>query len=152
MWEGASAIFGIREEYALRALVELARRSDGRPVQSRELAERQRIPPAYLDQILLQLRRGGVVRSVRGAAGGFLLVQASAAVRIGDVLRALRGDVAVFKGTTEDADEPGGAEATTEFWARVQEAVDGVLDHTTLADLAERQHQLDQERAPMFYI
>lgn len=148
-WE-VKAIFGIREDYALRALIDLAARGKERPVQSRDIAQRGRIPPAYLDQILLQLRRGGIVQSVRGAAGGFLLARPADEITVADVLRALRGDTAVFRAPDLPPEER--PVALAELWERLQSQADAVLEGTTLHDLAERQEAAERERAPMFYI
>lgn len=143
-------MFGIREEYALRALVELARRPQGRPAQSHDLAHSQGIPAPYLDQILLQLRRAGIVRSIRGVAGGFLLARPAEEVTAADVLRALRGSTAVYKLPQEEGAPP--ASSVSELWERLQAGADAILNDTTLRDLAERQEALDQGRVPMFYI
>src|SRR6185312_2334417 len=65
-----------RSEYGIRALLELAQRRGQGPIQSRDIAERQGIPDAYLNQLLLTLRKAGIVQSVRGPAGGHLLAKA----------------------------------------------------------------------------
>jgi len=130
----------------------MARRPGDRPAQSHELAQRQQIPAPFMDQILLQLRRGGIVRSVRGPAGGFLLARPAQEIHVGDVLRALRGDIAVFKAAQRQAAPAPTAGAVSEFWSRLQTAVVGVLESSTLADLAQRQDKLDQARQPMLYI
>lgn len=130
----------------------LARQAGERPAQSREIAERQQIPAPYLDQILLQLRRGGIVRSVRGVAGGFLLARPAEEITVGEVLRALRGDISVFKLPEDAAARRAGACALVELWERLQHTVSDVVDGATLRDLAQRQEALEQARTPMFYI
>src|SRR2546428_8847309 len=85
-------LFNARVEYALRAVAELAGREAEAPVQSREIALRQAIPEAYLDQLLLALRRAGMVRSIRGPAGGYVLNRRPHEITLGDVVRACNGE------------------------------------------------------------
>jgi Rrf2 family protein len=145
-------IFGIREDYALRALLELALHSGERPMQSHDLAQRQHIPAPYMDQILLQLRRGSIVRSVRGAGGGFLLARAPQDITVGDILRALRGEITVLAAPRGTASEEADTGAVREFWERLQNSICELVDKTTLQDLVQRQISLEQAQTPMFYI
>jgi Rrf2 family protein len=80
-----------RSEYGIRALLELAQRRGQGPIQSREIAERQGIPDAYLNQLLLTLRKAGIVQSVRGPAGGHLLTKAPERITMSEVIGALEG-------------------------------------------------------------
>ena len=77
--------------YGIRALIDLALHAGGPPVQSHEIALRQGIPESYLNQLLILLRRGGLIRSVRGPQGGHLLARGASAVTLADVVRALDG-------------------------------------------------------------
>jgi Rrf2 family transcriptional regulator, cysteine metabolism repressor len=80
-----------RSEYGIRALLELAQRRGQGPIQSRDIAERQGIPDAYLNQLLLTLRKAGIVQSVRGPAGGHLLAKAPEGISMAEVVGALEG-------------------------------------------------------------
>lgn len=80
---------GTRGRYAVMALVDLARHSDGRPVSLAEIAERQEISVSYLEQLFAKLRRCGLVRSVRGPGGGYLLAHPASETRIGDIILAV---------------------------------------------------------------
>src|SRR6476469_7353532 len=80
-----------RSEYGIRALLELAQRRGQGPIQSRDIAERQEIPDAYLNQLLLTLRKAGIVQSVRGPAGGHLLAKAPEGISMAEVVGALEG-------------------------------------------------------------
>jgi len=75
--------------YAVMALVDLASQTDGRPVALADIAERQEISLSYLEQLFAKLRRGGLVRSVRGPGGGYLLAHAAAETRISDAILAV---------------------------------------------------------------
>lgn len=131
-----------RSEYGIRALLELAQRRGQGPIQSREIAERQQIPEAYLNQLLLTLRKAGIVRSVRGPAGGHLLAHSPDRVTLAEVVGALEGLPASSGDhptvTTED---------TTDQWAvrwlcrELDSVVTCLLRGVTLETL------LDQKRA-----
>ena len=84
-------LFTSKVEYALRAVVDLAARPGSGATQSREIATRQGIPESYLDQLLSALRRAGLVRSIRGAAGGYTLAKPAHLITVGDVIRAFDG-------------------------------------------------------------
>src|SRR5205807_9446422 len=85
-------LFSAKLDYALRAAVDLALQPPDTACQSREIAARQGIRGPYLDQILAVLKREGIVRSIRGAGGGYTLAQDPRRIRIGDVVRAVVGD------------------------------------------------------------
>src|SRR4051794_12112038 len=85
-------LFTSKVEYALRALLDLAQQPAGRSAQSRDIAARQEIPEAYLNQLLVMLRRAGLVRSIRGAAGGYVLGRAPEAIAVCDVVRVFHGE------------------------------------------------------------
>ena len=128
-------------EYGIRALIELAHRyGEVRPTQSSEIAARQRVPESYLEQLLTTLRRAGFIRSVRGPQGGHALIRDPRDIRVSEVIEALEGPV-MPSDCLEDSGScsRGGTEcAQREMWAAVREAILGVLDNTTIAELAER--------------
>src|SRR5438309_3871483 len=100
------ALFTSKVDYALRALLDLASQPPGRPAQSREIAARQGIPESYLNQLLVVLRRAGLVRSVRGAAGGYVLGREQHAIRAADVVRALHGQDFLAAAVADGAGPP----------------------------------------------
>ena len=128
--------------YALRLMLDLALNSGGTAVPLRDVARRQEISDKYLEQIVTQLSRAGLVRSVRGAGGGYLLTRAPEAYTVGEILRVLEGTLAPVS-CVEGADCCQRAEhcVTLEVWQQIQAAVSGVVDNLTLADLVERYHQ-----------
>ena len=128
--------------YALRLMLDLAIHSEGSAVPLRDVAQRQEISDKYLEQIVTQLSRAGLVRSVRGAGGGYLLTRTPEGYTVGEILRVLEVSLAPVScadgvGCCERADRC----VTVEVWREIQAAVDGVVDHLTLADLVRRYHE-----------
>lgn len=123
-----------RSEYGIRALLELAQRRGQGPIQSREIAERQEIPDAYLNQLLLILRKAGIVQSVRGPAGGHLLARAPERVTLAEVIGALEGLPQQDTGETE-AGNRGDAWAVRWVGCQIDDAVAKILGDITLETL-----------------
>jgi len=135
-----------RGEYALRALIDIgmARELGRELLPIRELAERERIPVKFLEQILLQLKEAGFLESRRGKKGGYLLRKSPKAIRIGDVVRLIDGPLAPIPCVSERAyarceecvDEA--TCGTRMVMKQVRDAMVGILDRTTLADVQEQ--------------
>lgn len=136
-----------RGRYALRLMLELAQRGgDGVPIPLKEVSERQAISEKYLEQIVIPMVKAGLVRSVRGKRGGYLLTRAPEQYTVGDILRPLEGDLAPVECAADpDCCERRGACATALLWREIYEAVSGVVDRTTLRDLMERQERAQRE-------
>ena len=128
--------------YALRLMLDVALAGPDAPVPLRDTARRQGISDKYLEQIVTQLGRAGLVRSVRGAGGGYLLTRAPEEYTVGDILRCVEGSLSPVS-CVDDASCCGrsGQCVTAEVWAQIAQAVDQVVDNITLADLAERQRE-----------
>lgn len=129
-----------RGRYALRLMLDLALHSGGAPVSLRDVAARQEISDKYLEQIVPTLTRAGLVRSVRGASGGYLLSRDPAQYTVGEILRLLEGDLAPVSCVSGECCQRVDRCVTQEVWQQIQQAVDGVVDHITLQDLVERYH------------
>lgn len=141
-------LFTSKVNYALRALLDLAAQPAGRPAQSREIASRQDIPESYLNQLLVVLRRAGLIRSVRGAAGGYVLGREPHRLTAADVVEALHGQD--FLGEVAgDASPVPAAWVTRNLHNRLNEAVRQELERTTLADLVAEVHRLDESQSLM---
>jgi Rrf2 family protein len=124
-------------DYGLRAMAELAAAPPG-PVKGERIATAQGIPPKFLENILLELRRAGLVRSQRGAEGGYHLARPATEITVADVIRALEGPIASVRGVRpEDAVYAGAAASLGGLWIRLRAEMRGVLEGTTLADLVE---------------
>ena len=126
-------------DYGLRAMVELAAAPPGF-VTSSELATAQEIPPKFLENILLQLRHAGLVTSQRGAEGGHRLARAPEEISVADVIRELEGPIATVRGVRPDELAfDGAAEGLRDVWLELRTQIRGVLEQTTLADIAAAQ-------------
>lgn len=124
--------------YGLRLMTDLAVYHDQGLIPLKEIAARQEISEKYLEQIMMQLNRSGLVRSVRGAQGGYMLAKPPEDITVGAVLRVLEGSLCPVDCVDGTGDCPRMARcATIGVWTRLREAVESVVDHTTLSDLAE---------------
>jgi Rrf2 family transcriptional regulator, cysteine metabolism repressor len=142
----------MRSDYGAHAVIELARRAGQGPVQCAEIAACQKIPEAYLDQLLSSLRRVGIVRSVRGPHGGHELARDPRQLTLGDIVTALEGPVVPHEFVHEPAADDQGADrwaacAVRNAWLAATEASQRVLDRTTIQDLLEQQVQIRAHRA-----
>jgi Rrf2 family protein len=125
-----------RGDYAVRAAVELAA-ADGAPRKVSEIAAAQDIPPRFLENILLALRRAGIVQSRRGADGGFRLSRPPEEITVASVLRAVEGPIANVQGMPHDqVVYAGSAAALRDVWVAVRASLRAVLEGVTVADIA----------------
>lgn len=120
-----------KAEYALLAVFDLASQPRGIPVRIGDIARRQKIPQKFLELILSGLKHAGFVESRRGAEGGYMLARPPEKITVGEVLRHVEGSRARSRGRGHAGRTP-----FSELWRKVDEAVSGVLDETTFADLA----------------
>jgi len=141
-------------EYAIKAMLDLALCDDGLTLQPiQDIARRQGIPQRYLEQVLLGLKRAGFLHSRRGSAGGYRLAKPPAHITVGALLRAVEGQPGVgaagrvARGSTGDA----GADLL-HLWRAVAEAVDAVVDGTTLEDLRRQAVERRASTRPMYHI
>jgi Rrf2 family protein len=134
-------------------LVQLARRWTGDatvPVSLAEVAADEDLPRAYLEQLAIPLREAEIIQSTRGARGGYALARPPAEVTLAEALRALEGPLAPMVCASEDPAHAGacarlGACSVNGLWVRVRDAISGVLDGTTLAELIPPPHLVELE-------
>ena len=125
-----------RADYALRAAIELAAASGGGHVTSDQLAKTQGIPGKFLEAILTQLRRGGLVRSQRGPDGGFWLARPANEISLADIIRAIDGPLLGVRGERpENVTYPGAAEPLQRVWIALRANERAVLETVTLQDI-----------------
>jgi Rrf2 family protein len=123
-------------DYAVRAAIELAGADRLSPMKGDRVAAAQDIPMKFLENILSELRRSGLVGSRRGAEGGYWLARPPKAITIADIIRAVEGPLANVQGVQpQDLDFEGSAEPLLRMWVCVRASLRGVLEHVTLADL-----------------
>src|ERR1051325_1034634 len=134
-------LFSAKLDYALRAVVDLALQPPDQACQSREIASRQDIRGPYLDQILAGLKREGIVRSIRGAGGGYTLARSPARITVGEVVRAIVGDTLLIAGNGSRPNTLGKGSSYTvrKFEEEMECHLAKQLDQCTISDLASRQ-------------
>lgn len=127
-----------KADYAVRAAVELAAAQPaGLPVKGEQIATAQDIPRNFLENILTELRRAGLVRTRRGAEGGYQLALPAKDITVADVLRAVEGPLAAVQGVQpQDLRYGGAAEHLPEVWVALRAGLRSVLEKVTLADIA----------------
>lgn len=130
--------------YGLTIMIELARQYGEGPLPLRKIAADNGLSEAYLEQLIGPLRNSGLVKSVRGAYGGYMLTRAPGEISAGDVIRVLEGPIQPVEGI-EDEKQP-----QRQLWVRIRDAVKNVLDTTTLEDLAN--YGTEETEHYMFYI
>jgi Rrf2 family protein len=128
----------VKSEYAIRALAELAARSqDGKLVTAEELAQAQGIPRRFLLGIMAELRKDGLVASHRGVDGGYAFGQSPARITLADVIRSVEGPLAQIGDERPGEISYGGAAAVlADVWVAVRANLRAVLEEVTLADVA----------------
>ena len=139
-------------EYAIQAVLDLAlhRQHGLTPIQ--EIAGRQAIPQRYLEQVLLALKRAGLLTSKRGSAGGYHLMRPPEEITIGDVLRAVEGTGAAFEAQRRSGRSTSERHDLIELWEEISSAVSKVVDRLTFGDLAARALARRSAARPMYHI
>ncbi|MCH6266756.1 MULTISPECIES: cysteine metabolism transcriptional regulator CymR [Neobacillus] len=131
--------------YGLTIMIELAKNYGEGPTSLKTIAQANDLSEHYLEQLIAPLRNAGLVKSIRGAYGGYILTDVPAKITAGDVIRVLEGPITPVEGIEDE--EP----AKRELWIRIRDAIKGVLDNTTLEDLASHSEDGEME-GYMFYI
>ncbi|HOP74342.1 MAG TPA: Rrf2 family transcriptional regulator [Bacillota bacterium] len=141
-----------RGRYGLRAMLDLAVFSRGEHVALNAIAERQNISENYLEQVFSILRKAGLVRSVKGAQGGYTLAMEPVQVTVGMILRALEGELAVV----DEENSGEGVESAmlsclqSNVWDPINASMNQVADSISLQDLVDSFNNINE--APMYYI
>lgn len=130
--------------YGLTIMIELAKNVGEGPLSLKTIAHTHDLSEHYLEQLIAPLRNAGLVKSIRGAYGGYILADEPAKITAGDIIRVLEGPISPVE--VIDDEEP----AKRELWIRIRDAVKDVLDSTTLDDLAN--YEGGDQEAYMFYI
>jgi len=132
-----------RGRYGMHAMYDLALCGSNAPQPVKSIAERQYIPEAYLEQLIAPLKKAGLVKSVRGAQGGYLLARPPGEITVGQVLRALEGELA----ETECLSDEGLCDkacscAPRLVWKRLQDELNQVVDGITLQDMVDDHNRM----------
>ena len=135
-------------KYGLRAMIDLAQYSEQEAVSISSIAQRQKISESYLEQLVAKLTKAGLVVSIRGAAGGYRLARPASGISVGDVLRALEGDVRAVICTAQTEEGCEGEElcVTKYVWQRINESIEKTVDEMMLDQLVAESRKA-QEKA-----
>jgi len=135
-----------RTRYGLRAMIELASFGSSGPLMVRKIAEKQQISKKYLDIIFTSLKLAGLVRAIRGAAGGFLLTRAPEEIRVSEIVEALEGALAPVECCqSPELCDRSNVCAAQRLWIRLETAIRDTLEGVSLADLVADQATLDAD-------
>lgn len=132
--------------YGLTIMMELAVRYGEGPISLKSIAEKHQLSEHYLEQLIAPLRNSGLVKSIRGAYGGYILAKKPEQISAGDVIRVLEGPISPVDFTEED--DP----AKRDLWIRIRDSIASVLDTTTLLHLIQYEDQGQHKDNYMFYI
>jgi Rrf2 family transcriptional regulator, cysteine metabolism repressor len=142
-----------RASYGMRALVDLTLHNSGKPVQLKDIAERQNISLSYLEHLIIPLISAGMVKSLRGAKGGILLARNPADINLKEIMEVLEGPLAPVDCLKEGTNcSRSGFCATQEVWDKMKTAMESVLVTNNLKELSERQKSRELNKADMYYI
>ena len=137
-----------KAEYAIKAVLDLAMHQRDELIPIQDIAARQAIPQRYLEQVLLALKRSGLLTSKRGSSGGYHLTRPPEEITVGAVLRAVEGESAPF----EVLGRHGDGYDLVELWTEIGEAVSRVVDGLTFGELASRARERRAAVRSMYYI
>ncbi|HHF98660.1 MAG TPA: Rrf2 family transcriptional regulator [Candidatus Aerophobetes bacterium] len=138
--------------YGARAMVDMALHEDQAPILLKDIAKRQGISEKYLEHIITSLKVAGLVKSIRGARGGYILARPASQIKLSHIIRALEGSAA----PVECVDDPKlcsrvGICVTRDVWMKIKEKIEEILESVSLKDLAEQQKK-KQEEGLTYYI
>lgn len=131
--------------YGLRAMLDMALSEETGPIASHTIAQRQDISERYLEQLLIPLKQAGLVKSIRGSQGGYVLGRAPQDISVGDIIRVLEGPLAPVDCVNElNPEDCKRADAcvTRLIWTKVRDSIADILDSYTLADLVNESHKM----------
>ncbi len=144
-------------EYGIMAALDLALANGTAPIQAKTIAERQGIPVRFLEHVLRDLRHAGLVESARGAHGGYRLALPASKIRLGDVIQAVEGPIALTthaapRGRNGNGHHTLHGSLVQGVWDEVKVSVLETLNRTTLADLCRQARDLEEQRVLMYHI
>lgn len=141
--------------YGIRAMLDLTIHSSEAKVSLSSIAERQDISVNYLEQVIATLRKAGLVKSIKGAQGGYVLGRHPASITVGEILRTLEGDLRIAGDYDQSKDQVGNKYEyciRINVWDKLEESIRQIVDSLTLEDLAMEYRKLNENLAYMFYI
>lgn len=135
--------FSTRGRYGVHIMVDLAQHASEGPISLKSVADRQKLSERYLEQLIPELRKAGLVKSIRGSQGGYILAKRPEDILVGDVIRVLEGPIAPVEctdPTSHDCCEKTDFCITREVWVKVRDSINDVVDSISLADLLKEEN------------
>jgi len=127
-----------RTRYGMRAMLDLAvNYGDGKPVPVREIATRNRIPENFLEQLIRILKKEGLVESIRGSQGGYVLGRKPAEIRVSEIINALEGPISLADCLEVTTCRESMSCPSRRLWSRIKDSIEKVTESTTLEDLVD---------------
>ncbi len=143
--------FSVKSEYAVTAVLDVAGHSDKGPVHVRSIASRHSIPLRFLEQVMASLKKAGIVDSVRGAQGGYVLARDPRSINVAQIIEAIEGPISPVEYAAEPAEFKGmrkNGHVVREVWDEVKRAVSDVLNGVTIDDL---NRKIREKEVPVMY-
>ena len=138
--------------YGARASLELALRYGSGPIMVREIAASQDISERYLEHILNALRAAGLVKSTRGARGGYELINEPSGTTIGEIICSLEGPLEIVPCIRANGCPKSSQCVMCEIWNKIKSSIDNIIDKITLEDMVIRHHELQNKNEPEYVI
>lgn len=139
--------------YGLRAMIDLAYKSVSDYVPLKSIAESQNISEGYLEHVFSTLKKAGLVKSIKGPQGGYILADEPSNITVGDVLRVLEGDLSVVDdNTSSDGDNPIERCIKLNVWVRINQCINSIIDEITLEDLVIEYKKMVNAETDMYFI
>lgn len=140
--------------YGLKAMIDLALNSNNDYITLKSISERENISERYLEQIFSTLRKAELVKSIKGAQGGYALVESSFKTTVGDILRVLEGQLLVVDEELKDGDSISKMDylMVNNVWKKINHSINTVVDSITLEDLTVEYKKLNDVSDYMYYI
>lgn len=146
-----------KSRYGLRALVDLAVHSAGDQISLMSIAQRQELSANYMEQVFSSLKKAGLVKSIKGSQGGYILAKSSCDITVGDVIRAIEGEILVVE--EEEVKDDASLIYNSmrqclqeQVWNKITESICEVIDHITLEELIKDYEKINQKQVVMYYI
>lgn len=149
--EGENLKLSTKGRYGLRALIDLAQYSEIEPVSISSIAARQGISERYLEQLMAKLKKAGLIKSIRGAGGGYVLAREVESISVGDVLRALEGNLEPVECSglhPKEGCEAAGGCVTKYVWQKINESINQTVDEIKLDRLVEESKAMKGQQIP----
>jgi Rrf2 family protein len=141
--------------YGLRVILDIAQHQAEGPVTIRSIAQRQEISERYLEQHLINLKKSGLIKSIRGSQGGYFLNKASEEITVGDIVRSLEGPIVPVDCVQDDSTAScsrADSCVTRKVWQDLKKAMNEVLDSYTLADLLQESKKIQENSCDNYFI